>query len=142
MKGDKVRVVRGRKVPIGTEGTVIWVGTGKWGTRLGVKDAGGEVHWTAATNVELVETAANTPTVFGVPSAAPFVPPTWAFKGAKVTLTTGETGEVFWVGEDKRAPGKARVGVREVGYKGYGRAPGKFVGEDEVVTATPEMEAA
>lgn len=141
MKGDKVRVVRGRKVPLGTEGVVIWVGEGHWGTRLGVKDAGGEVHWTAATNVELVETASGTPPVFGVPSAEPFVPPAWAYKGAKVTLTTGEAGEVFWVGEDKRNPGKVRVGVREPGYRGYGRAPAKFVGEEDLVFGTTEVAA-
>ena len=71
-KGRVVKVVRGRKVPKGTVGTVIWYGAGKdfgpkpryrggWTTtppmRVGVKDASGTVHWTAASNVEVVESA-------------------------------------------------------------------------------------
>jgi hypothetical protein len=63
-------VVKGRKVAKGTEGTVIWVGEGKyygpvpryrstaWSTkgalRIGLKDAEGTVHWTAASNVEVL----------------------------------------------------------------------------------------
>lgn len=60
-KGKTVTVVKGRKVPKGTTGEVIWVGAGKaYGyydrpsDRLGVKDAAGTVHWTAASNVEVV----------------------------------------------------------------------------------------
>jgi hypothetical protein len=73
-RGVEVEVVRGRKVAKGTKGIVIWVGEGasfgggfsgsRWGTRyprprpgaarIGVKDAAGEVHWTAATNVDVV----------------------------------------------------------------------------------------
>jgi hypothetical protein len=70
-----VEVVRGRKVAKGTVGTVIWVGEGRsyspyarrysnpWfrsspPARIGVKDAEGNVHWTAASNVEVVEVAA------------------------------------------------------------------------------------
>lgn len=62
-KGKVVTVVRGRKVPQGTTGEVIWIGAGKayswsqakWGVpqRVGIKDATGTVHWTAATNVEV-----------------------------------------------------------------------------------------
>lgn len=52
-RGRPVRVVRGRKVPIGTTGEIIWIGAGHWGTRVGLKDAAGTVHWTAATNVEI-----------------------------------------------------------------------------------------
>jgi hypothetical protein len=52
-KGKTVEVVRGRKVPKGTTGTVIWVGSGRYGERVGVKDAAGTVHWTAASNVEV-----------------------------------------------------------------------------------------
>lgn len=53
-KGRRVRVVRGRKVPIGTEGVCVWVGEGTWGERCGVKDAAGVVHWTASKNVEAI----------------------------------------------------------------------------------------
>lgn len=58
-KGKRVRVVRGRKVPRGTEGVVIWRGKSHWGGyRVGIKDAQGEVHWTAESNVEVAEFAA------------------------------------------------------------------------------------
>jgi hypothetical protein len=53
-KGDAVRVARGRKVPIGTTGKVFWIGEGKFGTRVGVKDAAGNVYWTAYVNVRKV----------------------------------------------------------------------------------------
>lgn len=60
-KGRTVRVVKGRKVPKGTEGVVVWYGEGKsysyYGSppyRVGVKDASGTVHWTAASNVEVI----------------------------------------------------------------------------------------
>lgn len=55
-KGKDVEVVRGRKVPIGTKGYVIWYGEGNWGPRVGIKDAAGEVHWTAASNVAVITT--------------------------------------------------------------------------------------
>lgn len=64
-KGDYVRVARGRKVPVGTEGVIIWTGErsysqwqaryGKADLRVGVKDANGDVHWTDAKNVDLVD---------------------------------------------------------------------------------------
>jgi hypothetical protein len=53
-KGKLAKVVKGRKVPKGTTGTVIWMGAGNFGTRLGLKDAEGTVHWTAASNCEAV----------------------------------------------------------------------------------------
>jgi len=58
-KGKRVRVVRGRKVARGTEGVVIWRGQSNYGGyRIGIKDAAGEVHWTAESNVEVAEFAA------------------------------------------------------------------------------------
>ena len=51
-RGDEVRVVKGRKVPIGTKGRVFWLGDGAYGRRCGFKDARGEVHWTALENVQ------------------------------------------------------------------------------------------
>ena len=53
-KGKTVVVARGRKVAKGTTGTVIWMGEGKWGWRVGVKDAAGTAHWTALSNVDVV----------------------------------------------------------------------------------------
>ena len=52
LKGQVVRVVKGRKVALGTEGTVFWVGEGKYdGYRVGMKTESGETHWTAVSNV-------------------------------------------------------------------------------------------
>lgn len=53
-KGRKIKVVRGRKVPVGTVGECIWVGHGDYGLRVGLKTTDGTVHWTAAKNVEAV----------------------------------------------------------------------------------------
>ncbi len=60
-KGKIIRVVRGRKVPCGTQGECIWLGAGRshtpWrtaGDRVGLKDSSGTVHWTAADNCEVV----------------------------------------------------------------------------------------
>lgn len=53
--GKKVRVVRGRKVPVGLEGEIIWVGRGyNDGTRVGIRDIQGTVHWTDAGNVAVL----------------------------------------------------------------------------------------
>jgi hypothetical protein len=61
-RGTTVKVVRGRKVKIGTTGVVIWYGEGNYGTRIGLaldeeKGPDGRylnVGWTAASNVEVV----------------------------------------------------------------------------------------
>ena len=53
-RGRLVQVVKGRKVPVGLVGEVIWMGDGQWGTRVGIKDTAGDVHWTALTNVAVV----------------------------------------------------------------------------------------
>lgn len=50
--GRRVKVVKGRKVAIGTTGTVFWVGRGyRNAVRVGVKDATGTAHWLAAANL-------------------------------------------------------------------------------------------
>lgn len=57
-----VRVVKGRKVPIGTEGTVFWIGAvnyskycnwWSWEFRIGFKDADGNTFFTSERNIEL-----------------------------------------------------------------------------------------
>ena len=53
-KGMHAVVVRGVKVPRGTTGVVIWSGDGKFGWRVGIKDAAGTVHFTSMGNVEPV----------------------------------------------------------------------------------------
>jgi hypothetical protein len=57
LKGSTLKVVRGKKVPLGTVGLCIWHGFGKkeaWGKRVGIKDSEGTVHWTAEKNCECV----------------------------------------------------------------------------------------
>lgn len=54
LKGQRVKVVKGRKVPVGTEGRCFWVGEGQWGWRVGLETDEGETHWTALSNVEAV----------------------------------------------------------------------------------------
>lgn len=69
-KGKAVKVVKGRKVPLGTEGTVIWVGEGRyygpvprykngWSTkpaaRIGLRTADGATFFTAASNVVVTD---------------------------------------------------------------------------------------
>lgn len=60
----QVVVVKGRKVPHGTTGTCFWMGTydnsrygDPWGfyttTRVGIKDAAGNVYWTSVKNIAL-----------------------------------------------------------------------------------------
>jgi hypothetical protein len=59
VKGKPVRVARGRKVPIGTEGTIGWVGWQTYGyrktLRIGIRTADGEMIFTAASNVNVVD---------------------------------------------------------------------------------------
>lgn len=77
LKGRTVEVVRGRNVPIGTTGFVIWFGEGKWGERVGIKDAAGEVFWTAATNVRVIQPEEK------VEEAAPAVDPAHGTTGCE-----------------------------------------------------------
>jgi hypothetical protein len=58
VRGDQVVVARGRKVPIGTTGELFWAKEGQYGWRVGVRDADGEAHWTAAKNIDKVAEAA------------------------------------------------------------------------------------
>ena len=54
-KGSVVEVYKGRKVPVGTVGTVFWIGEGRWGWRVGLNDDDtGETYWTALSNVRAV----------------------------------------------------------------------------------------
>lgn len=54
-RGDRVRVVSGRKVPIGFVGTVFWIGDSRYGVRVGLKvnanNRAEEPQWTALDNV-------------------------------------------------------------------------------------------
>lgn len=54
--GQTVQVVRGRKVPKGTIGTICWLGYNGWGLSYGIKLADDSVVFTAATNCEVYVT--------------------------------------------------------------------------------------
>jgi hypothetical protein len=56
-RGNVVKVVKGRKVPLGTEGEVFWLGDKGWGYSVGFKTAEGEKHFTSIRNVESVSPA-------------------------------------------------------------------------------------
>lgn len=49
--GYPARVVKGRKVPVGTDGTITWEGDSAYGRRVGIRDAAGTTHYTAISNV-------------------------------------------------------------------------------------------
>lgn len=58
--GKIVKVMRGRKVPHGTQGVVVYFKSThyggqwfEWHTRIGIKDKDGNVFYTALNNVEL-----------------------------------------------------------------------------------------
>ena len=53
--GRRVLVVRGRKVPVGTEGTSFWYGDTQYGYRVGIELKDGTKVFTAANNVEVVD---------------------------------------------------------------------------------------
>ena len=52
-KGKMLRVARGRKVAVGTEGLCFWIGQSAYGMRVGLKTPTGRV-FTAVSNVEVV----------------------------------------------------------------------------------------
>jgi hypothetical protein len=55
--GKTVKVVKGRKVPVGTVGRVFWMGEDQYREgqmRVGIATADGSKHYTAATNVEVL----------------------------------------------------------------------------------------
>lgn len=131
-KGDWVVVYKGRKVPKGTEGTVIWTGDKGWGLRVGIKDDAGTVHWTAATNVKLeVADKATDETWVEYDArktedaieaakvereAAARRPARWDIV---VVIDEPEfVGKVFWVAADGKRMGVAREGARRVRING------------------------
>ena len=102
--------VRTRPVPIGTVGRVFWMGESTFGVgryakvteRIGIKDEAGETHWTASSNVEVMEL----PPVDERPETEQ---PT---KGKRIRHGD-KIGLVFWYGRD-RSGMAFRVGYNEV----------------------------
>lgn len=52
----RIRVIKGRKIPVGVEGIVFWIGPDRFkgGNRCGFKDDGGTTHWISTGNIEVV----------------------------------------------------------------------------------------
>ena len=124
-KGKSVVVVKGRKVPHGVRGVVFWEGEGglhNHGLRIGIKDAADTVHWTAASNVEVVlpgfpdDLCRNPQPPAGQTWSGilALVTPKMPSKGEHVrTLDGSSEGKVFWVKGDRLGfrvgPGKDDV---------------------------------
>lgn len=52
--GKRVRVMRGRKVNVGTEGVVFWIGESQWGMRAGIRTDDGQTHFVPLDYLEVV----------------------------------------------------------------------------------------
>lgn len=107
-KGDDVVVYKGRKVPKGTKGVCIWIGSNQWGYRCGVKDAEGKVWWTALDNVKKANEDAIIKDAEACGGFAAYEAKIdcLTFKGTEVKVKGNGAGKVFWV-----APNGKRVGV-------------------------------
>lgn len=53
-----VKVVKGRKVPIGTEGDIFWMGDSGYGMSVGIRKLNGDKVFTAIKNVEVLDVEA------------------------------------------------------------------------------------
>lgn len=53
--GRQIKVVKGRKVPIGTIGNCFWSDFGQYGLKVGLITKEGVKHFTAASNVVIYE---------------------------------------------------------------------------------------
>jgi hypothetical protein len=100
--GAPARVVKGRKVPKGTEGVIFWMGSGNYGPRVGLKDAQGTAHWTAESNVVRVCDKPEGMTWVEYRRQERNRQP---HKGCMATVTSGPdkgfTGYVFWMGKGR-----------------------------------------
>jgi len=100
-KGRTVTVVKGRKVPVGTAGVVVWEGSDSFRgeARIGIKDASGHVHYTAASNATANVTKPDGLTwaefVEGQRNSRPV-----RDSGAKI-LATGQVGLCFFSQDDR-----------------------------------------
>ena len=98
--GVRVRVVKGRKVPVGTEGVCFHLKAGSWGDRCGFTDNDGDTHWTAADNVERVVSKKDGETWVDFcreeREAWPKKGEIWSISG----VPGKSEGPVFWVSDD------------------------------------------
>lgn len=120
-KGSTVVVVKGVKVPRGTTGVAFWVGETKFGMRVGLKDAAGTVHWTAAGNVESVA-----PVSYPTAAAAgEFGPAVAAVVNAAAAAVDEPTPGVSPAAEARIAALEAKVAALEAALAA--KAPAPFI---------------
>lgn len=100
--GCPARVVRGRKVPVGTEGVVTWKGSGDFGMRVALKDADGAVQYTAITNVERVIQQEEGESWLDTERRL-FVAPACKWDAVRITTgaDTGIEGTLFYINGDR-----------------------------------------
>lgn len=60
-RGKRCTVVKGRKIPLGTEVEVLWAGETRWGYRAKVLLPDGEEAWTDLWNLEVIRETATQP---------------------------------------------------------------------------------
>jgi len=125
VKGSRVKVVRGRKVPQGTEGVVFWMGDGSTGgplwaqrstTRLGIKTDDGVTHWVndasycVNVNPRTVEQIDNDYQSQRASSAVR----AYVNSGSQID-SEAVSGKVAWAGYTKRGDGPWRALVKAQG---------------------------
>lgn len=122
-KGKQVEVIKGRKVPKGTTGEVIWIGEGQWGWRVGIKDAEGEVHWTAETNVKVIEPARYMTSLTEI--AAKATARAQAIGRGNISGTLKPyAGVIGKTGDERAAAAKQQGGAWVSAYRSYGGSLG------------------
>ncbi len=104
-KGSRVKVVKGKKVPIDTTGTIFWLGDNKFGEgkRAGIEGDDGETYWISLEHLEAID------------DAPPEIEPPKKGDMVRFVLPEAEVeveGPVMWVGEAKSGRG-FRIGVRD-----------------------------
>ena len=123
IKGSRVKVVRGRKTPKGTVGTVFWMGAGQsYGyydapkTRVGIKTDDGVTHW--VNNIDYCELI-NPRTEDDLDAAQQAakrgnVARNLTHKGSEI-VSKRVSGKVAWAGYTKKGSGPWRALVKSQG---------------------------
>lgn len=124
IKGSRVRVVRGRKTPQGTEGVVFWIGEGTSGrgyyaetvTRVGIKTDDGVTYWVNNINY-CVNLTPRTDADIDADNKAQkraSIARNLTHKGSQI-VSKRVSGTVAWAGYTKRGNGPWRALVKSGG---------------------------
>ncbi len=97
-KGDKVIVISGRKIPIGTKGTCFWTGTKAWGPSIGILLDNGNKEFTALKNVQLSTAASKVLPLFKVGDIARVI------NKPKASNAIGYEGKIVTISEVREYP--------------------------------------